>query len=312
MLRFRFDNMDAGENAFFSRQLEHIRPGIFEVKYADLVAMTLVPVNTSVHAGAEIYTYRAYDQFGKAVLASDLSKTGPRVDVSALPETFSPIRSMKDSYGYSIQEARAAMMANLDLDPRKAKAARSAIAQLTDDILLLGDGSAPYLGLYGLFALTGTHTYSVPNGAGGLKTFASKTPDEVVADLHGIANGIVSNSKEIHKPTTLLLPLTSYQDVTSRRMGDGASNTILQQFLSTSPYIKSVKSCVKLETAGAAGVKRMVAYNPDSEMLEAIMPVVFEQLAPQFDGYEVITHCHGRTGGVVTYYPKSISYGDGI
>lgn len=311
-MRFRFDNMDASENAFFARQLEHIRPGVFEVRYAELIATSLVPINTSVHPGAEVFTYRAYDQVGKAQLASDLSKTGARADVFAKPEVTSPIRSMKGSYGYSIQEARAAMMAGLDLDPRKARAARRAIAQLMDDVLLLGDGTAPYLGLYGLFALVGTHTYTVPNGDAGDTEWSTKTADEVVADLHGIANGIVTNSKDVHQPDTLLLPLTSYQEISQRRMGDGSTMTILQFFLANSPYIKSVIPVVKLETAGSGGVKRMVAYKKDPDMVEGIVPVAFEQLAPQFDGYEVLTHCHGRIGGVVTYYPKSISYGDGI
>ena len=47
-------------------------------------------------------------------------------------------------------------------------------------------------------------------------------------------------------------------------------------------------------------------------MLEAICPIIFEQLAPQFEGYEVLTNCHARCGGVVLYYPKSVSYADYI
>ncbi len=42
------------------------------------------------------------------------------------------------------------------------------------------------------------------------------------------------------------------------------------------------------------------------------MPVPFEQMAPQFDGMIVKTSCHGRIGGVVCYFPKSVIYADYI
>lgn len=311
-LKYRFERMDAGMNAFFSRQLEHIRPGLFEVQYEELKGLELVPMNTSVHIGAEEYTYRWYDQVGKATLMSSLSRRGPRADVHG-HEATSKIRSIAASYGYNIQEGRAAMMARLPLEQRKAKAARRAIAEEMDRILLMGDGTSTYYGLYGLFKLSGTGTYVVPDGAALSDTFESKTPEECLFTLHDFMRAMVEETKEVEKPTDLILPLSDYGYLSTTTLGFGTETTILQAFVKNSPYIKSmdkIHSHTLLETAGAASSKRMIAYKPDPDKLEAIVPVEFEQFAPQWDGYEVLTDCHARTGGIVLYYPKSIYYAD--
>lgn len=310
-MKFRFDNMDASENAFFSRQLEYIRAKAFEVQYAPLLGFQLVPPKTDLHPGAEQYTYRVFDKVGRAMISSDASEKGPRVDVKGF-ETTQLIRSLKDSYGYSIQEARNAMMAQNDLPLRKASAARTQIATLMDDIILRGDTAS---GLQGLFTLSNTDTFNVPNGGAGSPLWTTKTPDEIVQDMHGMVFQVEQNTMTVERCDTLVLPLERKGLVSSTRMGDGSNQTILSHFLETNGSVKNVFFSQKLNSTagsswGASG--RAVAFKRDSEKLEAIIPVEFEQLAPQYDGYEVLTHCHARLGGTVAYFPKSIIYATGI
>jgi hypothetical protein len=310
--KFHFDaadpKQDAAESAFFSRQLEHIRPKIYEVKYPALKGRLVVPkIAEPIHPGAETYTYRSYARVGKARIGSDYSTDGPRADIYG-SETTQKIRGLQNSYGYSIQEARAAMLAGLPLSAKKAKAARDVIE--TDIDTLIWDGKAD-IGLTGFLGLSDVTTYTVPDGAGG-KTWEVKTSDEIVADLTGIGDKIVSDTDEQERPDTLLLPLTSYQLIASRRMGDGDSTTILKHFLAVSEHIKRVISSSKCETAGGSSDKRMVAYPFDPEKVGVIISQEFEQLAPQQRGYEVVTQCHARCGGVIAPYPKSVAYGDGI
>lgn len=314
-LKYRFDNMDASENVFFSRQLESIRATAFDVQYAELKGFSLVPAKTDIHPGAEQYTYRVFDKVGKATLSSDMSDRGPRIDIKGFEQT-SKIRSLKDSYGYSIQEARAAMMASLDLSGRKAKAARDAIAVAMDDLILLGTASsvesAASAGLGGLFTQSSTQVYTVPSGSGGSQLWTSKTPDEIVQDMLGLVFQIYQNSNMVETPDTLVLPLARKGLVSSTRMGDGSNQTILSHFLEVNGMIKRVEFSQKLNSNSAWTGCRMVAYQNDASKLEAIIPIEFEQLAPQFDGYEVLTHCHARIGGTVVYFPGSIGYADNI
>lgn len=308
-MKWHFQRMDATTNAFFSRQLEHIRPGLFDVLYEELTGLSLVPVNSAVHIGAEEFTYRYYDQVGKAELMASLSRRGPRADIHG-HEATSKIRSIAASYGFNIQEGRAAQMANLPLDQRKAKAARRAIAEGLDNVVLLGDGTATYYGLYGFFKLSGTHTYVMPDGDAGTDHFEDKTADECLFALHDMARSQVEDSKRVEKPNTLVLPLTDYGFLTTTRASQLSEMTIMNVFLKNDPYIKTVESHTLLETAGSGSVKRAIMYNKNPDKLEAIVPIEFEQFAPQWDGYEILTDCHSRTGGVVAYYPKSITYTD--
>ncbi len=308
-MKYRFDNMDASENAFFSRQLETIRPGLIEIKRPDLKGFSLVPVRT-LPAGAETFTVRSSETYGKAELRSALSRRGDRSNVKVTEETVI-IRSMASSYAFDIQEIRAAQLAGMDLDVRKAQGARRAIAELHDKVVLEGDGTASYLGLRGLFNLQNTLAFSTPTGTGG-KAFSTKTPDEIVLDLQNLQNAIVQNSLEAHRPTTMVMPLSIYNHLSTRRMGDGSSQTVLEFFRGTSLYVTEIVTSTKLETAGTGGSKRIVCYEKSPDVLEALVPVEFEQMPPQWDGYESVTQCHGRTGGVICHFPKAVSYADEV
>lgn len=304
---------DANETMFLARQLEEIRAKTYDIKRAPLKGLTFVPVDTSVSPGAETVTYRQYEALGFAKMIADYAKDWPTSNAIAREFT-SKVKGLGSSYEYSFQEMRAAQFSGVPLAQAKANAARTAIEQEHDDLIQTGNTDQ---GLLGLLNQSNTTTFSVPNGASGTATWATKTPDEIVADMHDIVNGIAIANKDRADmvATALLLPLTQYTLVASRRMGDGSDVTILQHFLATNPYFANgmgtVSSWHVLATAGSGGT-RMVAYRKDPDCLQYIAPVVFEQFAPQVEGGVTKTLCHGRSGGVVVYYPTTISYGDGI
>lgn len=310
----RFDaaiqgKMDAAESAYISRQLEFMRQGVMEVQYPELKGARLVPIDTNVDPGAASYTYQTSDFIGKALVTSDLATEPPRADVKG-GESNQVIRSIIIAYGYSIQEARAAMFAKTPLIPRRAMAARDIMERTIDDIWFLGH---LVMGLKGLLNQSNTTTYTVPNGTLGTKNFESKTPDEVVADLNGAVNKVVTDSKEVFQPDTMILPLSSYTYISTKRMGDGDSSTILQHFLKNTPYIKTVEATHKLESNATDWTgKRGMVYRKDPNYIAGLLPQPFEQLPPQATAYELITPCHARCGGVVVYQPRAICYFDGI
>lgn len=314
-LQWAFDTahggtLDAAESAFVARQLEHMRTGILEVQYPELKGSLLVPIDTQCDTGAEQFTWTFFDYVGEARVVANLNTEAPLVEVKAQQATVQ-IKSVIDAYAYSIQEARNAMFARVPLIPRKAVACREVIERKLDDIWFLGD---TFGGLKGLLTLSSTVTFTPATKLAGGTAWETATPDEIIADLHGIANKIVTDSKGIEVPDTILLPLSSYTLISSRRMGDGSDTTILSHFLASSPFIRNVDSTHKSEAAPASEWtgKRMVCYRRDPQKLAGILPQPFEQLAPQAVAYSLKTHCHARTAGVVAYYPKSIAYGDGI
>ncbi len=304
-------NMDAAESVHFSRDLEQIRGKTYDTKFPEFKGRSFVPVDHSVNPGAEVVTYRRFTEVGYAEWARDYSK-GPRVDVYG-EETTTKVRGLKASYGYSMQEARAAQMQGQSLDARKANSARRAIEQLIDKAAFVGNGTD----FEGLLTLSNTCTYATPAGATGSKSWADKSPEEILADMFGMEATIINTTLDIHHANTLVLPLSSYQIIATRRIGDGSDQTILKHFLANAVSINSVERSHKLESTTAAGGgswtgKRAVAYQKDADVLQLVMPLEFNQLAPQWDGFEVVTQCEARTGGVVCYYPKAVCYADEI
>ena len=307
-------NLDANETLTLARQLEFIQAGAYEVKRAPLKGLSFVPVDSSLPSGAETFTYRQYELLGFAKLISDYAKDFPTSNAIAREFT-SKIKGLGSSYEYSIQELRGAQMAGVPLDATKARAARVAIEQLHDSLIQSGDSAN---GLLGFLNQANTTAFSVPNGAAGTATWTTKTPDEILADMHDIVNGIstANRGRDDMSPDMLLLPLAQYALVASRRLGDGSDTTILQHFLTSSPFFSNGRGAVDswhvLAGAGAGPTDRMVAYRRDPEALKYIAPVVFEQFAPQPVGMVLKTLCHARSGGVVVNLPTTISYGDGI
>lgn len=311
-MKLNFPHLDASENLFTSRQLEVIRAQPFQVQYADLLGFTLVPAKMGFHPGAQEYTYRVYDRVGRAIVSSDSSDKGPRANVRGA-ETVSKFRTFKMSYATTLEEIRAAMMANLDLTTMSRDAAFAALAVMVDDAILLGSNGEGLggTGLTGLFTASGTEVYSVP-APGGSTLWTAKTPDEVVQDMHAMTYQVVSNSKDIEKPNTMVLPLSRKGLVSSTRMGDGSNQTILSHFLETNGTVTEVLFSQKLDANGAWTGARAVVYNRNPLKLEAPVALINEQLAPQYDGYEIITHCQSKSAGTVIYAPKSICYADNI
>lgn len=299
---------DAGESAFFVRELEHIKARSYDTKQKALKATTLLPISTEAGPGAETITYRRYTEVGVAAIVSDYAENSPRVDIYG-EEFSSKVYTISDSFGYSRQEIRRARMVGRGLDARRAKAAKRAYDEKVENIAWFGDSAH---NISGFIDYPGITEYVVPNGAGAAKTFASKTPDEIVKDVKGLLLSVTDTTNGIEQPDTLLLPYEQFMDISTRRMTDGDSNTVLNFIKINFPMLRNFEWLIQLKGAGAGSTDRMMCYpkNPDNVTLELPMP--YEQLPPQAKGlgFEVLTE--GRIGGVIVYYPLAISYGDGI
>lgn len=310
---------DADSLAWTSRELLMVKKRIYDVQYPELIGMVLVPPDTEItDPGASHFTYNYQDRVGKVRLAGAMPRGNiPRIDVKTEQATPIEIQSMVGAYGWNLQEVRASIMARRPLPTAKAVAARKSMMHEHDDIILLGDGTADYKYLRGLFKLASAISYTVPNGDAGSKTFETKTGMEIVKSLHGLCNAIQSNSNGVEQPTHVVLPLSSYTEAVEKRIGDGSTTSALDYFIEqrkkmTRGKFVGVESSVKLETAGASSAKRSVAFDRDPDKVFRVDPIEYEEMPPQVDDFETVVNFHARTAGVVSPFPKSVAYGDGI
>ena len=164
-------HLDASQSVFFLRELEEIDSRLFDVKYANLEVFELVQPK-QLDPGAETYTYRTFDARGVAAMTSDYATGSPRADVSGV-ETTAKVRSLRASFGYNVQEIRAASMANRPLDAMRATAARRMINEKINAVGLLGDTDHS---MQGLFSVTSAQTYTVPaDGTGASALWSAKS-----------------------------------------------------------------------------------------------------------------------------------------
>lgn len=304
----RFDALDAAENAFFGEQLEQIKAQEKPRKFRALRALEFVPLDPSIDPATEVLRVRSYSQVGTAKLIKSYADDLPAADVLS-DEISVPFFSMGNMFSYSRAELRAQAKAGVPLTTKKVAAAKRAHEVLADRILASGDAST---GLLGLLNQTNALTYTVPaDGTGSTKTWSTKTPVQIIRDMVGICEYVVTQTNEVEMPNVLIIPREQYTLISTTRFDSNSDVTILDWFKKVRPGV-AVEQWYKCDGAGAAGADRMVAYVLSPSHLEAALPMFFDQLPPQAKGLGFEVPCESRIGGVVCYYPLSMAYGDGI
>ena len=297
MSEFRLD--DAG--LFLDRQLEYIRPQIFEVEYADIKYSTILPVTAEAGPGSQQFTYRIMDATGDFKLISDAADDLPRADVSQTEKSIN-IRSFGGSFGYTVQELRAAQMANLSLEQRRASAVRRAYEEKVESVAMFGEGSVSLAGFFN------NATVDVISANKWFST-SSVTAQEMLEILNQGVSAIISGSNMKEQPDTILMPYEDYNTVSTTRNSDSSDVTVLEYFLRTNPYIRNVEPINQLAAANSSLAKnRLVVYKRDPQKVQLHIPQPLELFPPQQRGLEFIVPAHARVGGVALYYPKSVKY----
>lgn len=297
MSDFRMD--EAG--LFLERQLEYIRPQVFEIAYADIKYPTILPVTSEAGPGAQTFTYRIMDATGEFKVIADAADDLPRADISQTEKSIN-IRSIGGSFGYTVQELRAAQMANIALEQRRAAAVRRAYEEKVEEIAMFGEAS---VGLAGFFNNSTVDLVVADKWF----TDSGTTAQEMLELLNYGVTAIVNGSKMKEEPDTILMPYEDYNKVSTTRNSDSSDVTVLEYFLRTNPYIRNVEPINQLDADNSVLDKnRMVIYKRDPQKVQLHLPQPLELFPPQQRGLEFIVPAHARVGGVALYYPKSVIY----
>ena len=299
MSDFRMD--EAG--LFLERQLEFIRPQVFEITYADIKYPTLLPVTSEAGPGAQTFTYRIMDSTGEFKLIADAADDLPRADISQVEKSIN-IRSFGGSFGYTVQELRAAQMANIALEQRRASAVRRAYEEKVEAVAMFGEST---VGLAGFFNNSTVDVIAADKWFTG--TTASGTAQDMLELLNYGVSAIINASNMKEQPDTILLAYEDYNKISTTRNSDSSDVTVLEYFLRTNPYIRNVEPINQLDADNSVlNTNRMVVYKRDPEKVQLHIPQPLELFPPQQRGLEFIVPAHARVGGVALYYPKSVIY----
>jgi len=299
--------LDAGESAYFARELEHIKRRTYDQKLKRLKAKQLIPISNEAPSGSVDITWRRYDKVGVAKIIADYARDYPRVDIFGTENTVK-VHDVGASYGYSVKEIRRSRITGKRLDQRRAEAARRAVEEKSDNIAWNGDS---VYNIQGFINYPNITEYTVPTGGSGTE-WSTKTPIQILADLTGIVTAIIDSTNGVEAPNTVIMPITQFQIINDTPIGDNADKTILQFFLSNSQFINNVDWVTELKGAGAGGIDRFMAYDRNERSITLEIPQPFEMYPPQQIKQEWEIDAHEETAGVIVYYPQSVVFGDGI
>ena len=309
---------DAPQRAltFLTAQAQRIETQVYAIQYRDIQYQNFVPLDFTGPEWITGVTYFSMDMVGRAAWFNAKADDVPHAEV--LREKFDVTVSMLAiGYDYDIQEINVALFNNQDLRADKAAAARRASEEFVEKVAFFGDTTKGYYGLTNNPNVTAAT--AAATGTGSATTFASKTPDNILADINGAITGIFTGTQGSEISDTLLLPITQLTDISSRRLGTNNETTVLEWIQRTNTYTLqtgqplTIRGVWGLETAGSGSSARMVAYRRDPTVVLMYIPMPFQFLAPWQSGplrFEVPGIM--RIGGVDVRRPKAFRYIDGI
>jgi hypothetical protein len=307
-------NLDANESMFFARELETVKARTYDIVYPEYKATLLIPVSTEAGPGAEAIVYRQFDQVGVMKIIANYADDLPRADVKGA-EFVSPVRSIGGSFGYNIQEIRAAQQAGRPINQRRAAAVRQAYEQTINKIAWFARTTdAVYGGLQGLL-YNANITKSSPTYGAWIST--PRTAAEILIDMNKAIQAVITLTKGVEIPDTLLLPLAEYGHINTMPRSTNSDLTVLEYFKRNNPgvmveWVNEIAAVDPKPSGGAGPTNLMIAYKRSPDKLTLEIPSPFEQFAAQERNLEFVVPAHGRIGGVIVYYPLSINIVEGI
>ena len=304
----KYTNLDSEAGYFFERELEQVKAESYDVLYPDLLARDIFPLDTTSNPAATSVTYESYDQLGMAKLLANYAQDLPNVEISG-KEVTRKVYGEGVAFGYSVNDIRAAKMAGKPLQRRKAEAARRALLQLENKLAFEGDASTEIPN----FVQNANFNQVTPvDGAGGTTDWASKTPDEIIADITSMTSAIRDVSNGVEAPDTLLLPEAQYTFISTTPRSSTSDTTIYDFILKSNPFIEQIIAVYPLKDSAPVSASydsedAAVLYKRDRSKLWLETPQDVEMFEAQPKGLMWEVPCHMRTAGVIVAYPKSIA-----
>jgi hypothetical protein len=306
--------LDANETAILELQLQQMRARTADVQYAEFKARRLVPMTSEIDPGAESWSYAQWDRVGMAKVVANYADDVPMVATFA-KKFVQTVESLALGYEWSWLDMLRTAKAGVPLRARKSEAVRTGFEQRIEQIAAIG---LPETGLTG-FLNNGNVPliHAAPAAAGGNAPEwdgDDKTPEEKVADLHAMEDAILINTKGVHAPDTLVMPLQEFRHATTTPLTVGNTDptkTILSVFLAKSKFIRNVEWWTYADDA-ALDEPIFAMYRRDPTMVHFELPQEQQEQPPQAKNLAMQVLSVGRVGGVAFEYPLSAVYMDSI
>jgi len=312
-------SLDAQQSAynFVVAQNTIIETTVVKMQYPEVQYPDLVPVDTATgNEWVKSITYYSADMVGRADWFHHTAMDVPLAELTR--EKFERGMEMAAiGYRYTLEEVAQAMNTpGLNLTADKAVACRRAYEEFVDGVALRGSAAKNMQGLINNSLITATTAPA--DGTGSSTAWSAKTNEQVIRDINVAMTGIATGTNWLYYADTILLPPAVLVGMAGRVI-QYTSMTLLdwiKQYnvltVQTGRPI-TIAGVRGLETAGAGGITRMVAYRRDPQVLKMWIPMRHKFL-PVWQRGPLVFDVPGifRIGGIEIRMPAAMRYLDGI
>lgn len=217
--------------------------------------------------------------------------------------------------GYTVPELQSSIQTGRPIDTQMYDGIKLKHNMDVDEMVYIGDTT---LGRYGLVNYDSVVTYgNVAAGEQGGLTWATKTPDEILADVNTLISAAWLAAGYAVCPSRLLIPPTQFGYISTQKVSSAGNVSILTYLEENSVSLRvngkklEVLPLKWLAGRGYGSTDRMVAYTKDKNRVR--YPLVPLQRTPlEYRSLWQLTTYFGRLGCVEFVYPETIQYADGI
>ena len=220
-----------------------------------------------------------------------------------------PLRLLGQEISYTSVELERSQLTAQPIDVQKFNAMNIMYQMNTDEMIYVGDSQV------GAEGLLNSSLVSVGSAATG--SWATATPDEILADVNEMIETAWAASGYAVCPDKVLLPPAKFAYIASQKVSNAGNISILQFLEENSISLRvngrkvDIQPVKWLTGRGTAGADRMVAYtNQEDKVRFPMVPVRRE--TPYYLGIKFNAPYIWAFGEVEFPYPETVIYRDGI
>jgi hypothetical protein len=281
---------------YVERQLMDQSRRIYDPSLPPLNAYRLMPNQGTVAQGARQYNRRIYQQFGQSQWISNSADDLPRVGLGVIEDVYN-VAMHGVSYGYGLQEVRAAAFAGEDLDAKLPLAARRAIEEFNNNVAFYGSVTKRLTGLLSV-------PYIPRVGLSAALFAAGANPLDTIAAVISLETQVLEQSNDAEVPDTYLFASPVYDYLATTPASTlNPELTILQVILNNSQHAKRAERVRELTGAGPASENIIACISTGNDRLEHNLPDPLTLLEIQSLNLEWRRPVVSETAGVISEFP---------
>lgn len=300
---------------FLVAQTTYIEPQVYRLKYPELFYAEVVPVDTSANEWAKSITFFSIGMVGQANWFNHMARDIPYADIERQKHE-AGIEMAAIGYRYTLEElGQAMMLPNTNLSVERASSARRAYEEFVHNTTMYGDTRKSFPGVtnhsqIAVINTANTWAYWISQGSAYITN--------ILQDVNNVLTNIWQTSLAVELADTLLLPLSSMSLLATTQLPNTTSSVLdfikkNNQYTMTTGRPLDIRAVRGLDTAGASGNARVIAYAKDPQVLKVHIPMPHRFL-PVWQTGPIVFDVPGifRLAGVEVRRPGACRYLDGV